>query len=58
MAVIADFVTVVSRAVYIPVAKMPIVVVMANTNPDAIRADDYGIRHSRRCKGADAQGYN
>ncbi len=55
MTVIADVVTVVSGAVYIPVTKMPIMVVMAGANTDAIRADDYGVRHSRCYKYADTQ---
>ncbi len=56
MTVVADVITVVSGTMYIPVAMMPIMVVMAGTNPDAIRADDDGIRHSGCCKCADTQG--
>jgi len=53
MAMIAHLVTMVSGTVYSPVTKMPIVVVVANANPNAIRANNNGIRRSRCCERAD-----
>jgi hypothetical protein len=50
---IAHLVTMVSGTVYSPVTKMPIVVVVANANPNAIRANNNGIRRSRCCERAD-----
>jgi hypothetical protein len=53
MAMIAHLVTVVSGAVYIPVTKMPIVIVVANANSNAIRANNNGIRRRRWYERAD-----